>query len=92
MANNGKRRRPRRGRHLAPREALPLIEEADLLAGHHERLIRQGFRLTRMVRPYLRADGWVTVRFTWRKRSDGVSATWTWAERFRLVPPPGPHR
>jgi len=68
---------PRRGKHLPPHDALPLAQR--LSPALHAGLLGDGFELTDTVRPYLRADGRVSIRLVWRcrHRSDSASVTIT---------------
>lgn len=72
------RRQRRKGRYL---EALSAHDMARVvsanadLAGLHNLLLDDGYRLVPSSRPYLRADRTVTVRIVWRKRAPGVSLT-----------------
>lgn len=79
-----RRKTPRRGRHLGPHEAAPLVALVPEAATLHDTLSSMGWALHDTVRPYLRADGQVTVRFVWRRRADGFSASVTSAHTLRV--------
>jgi len=75
------RRRP--GRHLQPVNALSLLHAHAALRSFHEKCVADGFRLKETVRPYLRKDGDISMRFIWRKRSPGLSLSIEYAVRMR---------
>jgi hypothetical protein len=80
------KRKHRRGRHL---DALPAAElityDPELVRFDAERRAA-GFTLKPTIRPYLAVNGMVTLRFVWRKRSDGVTQI---SEQIFRAPPQG---
>ena len=77
--------RPRRtSRYLQPLDAMNFIEINKGLRENHARLTAEGYALTPKVRPYLTKVNDVTFRFVWRKRSDGLTETWTTVLRIPL--------
>lgn len=67
-------RRPRPGRWLPAIDAAPLVEGDEELCQLDGRLTADGWRRTATVRPYLAKNGLMTLRFVWRKRSEGLTA------------------
>lgn len=66
------RRRPRPGEHLAPVDSAAVIAADAALAALDRDLVAGGWVRKQTVRPYLRVNGIVTLRFVWRRREDGA--------------------
>lgn len=77
-----RRREARRGRWLAPVATEKLLGGTGELAELDARLTAEGWTRAGTVRPYLARNGWITLRFVWRKREEGLSRVWT--ETFRV--------
>jgi len=83
-------RKHRRGRHLTPHDAHSLITKDGDLSRLHQRLCADGYVLKPTVRPYLRLDGFITLKFVWRKRSRENSSTFE--STIHVKVPAGNHR
>jgi hypothetical protein len=79
-----RRKHQRRGRYAASQEAAPLLAHMPTAQGMHDALVRGGFVLAKSVRPYLRTDGLMSIRFVWRLRHQGGTTSVTYTEVLRV--------
>lgn len=74
MTSHPQRRLPRRGRSLPPAPVEALIAADPQLRAIDDLLRADGYVRQESTRPYIAKDGLITLRFVWRRRSDGRCA------------------
>lgn len=79
-------KRKRRGRHLKACDALTLANAIADVTRLHESLTKDGYVLKPTIRPYLRVDGLVTLRFVWRKNAKDMKSTFESTVHVRVRP------